>query len=61
MAKILAIVVAALLTFVVASCGHKGPPTLKETGTTEKREAPPQRPSDELYPYSEDTSHLRKY
>lgn len=61
MKRVIAVIIAAMLSFVSISCGHKGPPTLKETGTTEKREAPPQRPPDELNPYSEDTSHLRKY
>ncbi|WP_420263883.1 hypothetical protein [Candidatus Magnetominusculus dajiuhuensis] len=59
MKKIIIIAIAALLSFVLISCGHKGPPTLKETSGAEKKEAPPQKPQGELSPYEEDTSRLR--
>ncbi|MBF0554690.1 MAG: hypothetical protein HQK96_09085 [Nitrospirae bacterium] len=60
MKRIIAIIIAALLSsFVLISCGHKGPPTLKETSGTEKKEAPPQKPQGELSPYEEDTSRMK--
>ncbi|MBF0516939.1 MAG: hypothetical protein HQK97_07460 [Nitrospirae bacterium] len=58
MRRIIAVVAAAMLTFVLVSCGHKGPPTLKEQGQHERKETPPQKPLEELSPYSEDTEHL---
>ncbi|MBF0486807.1 MAG: hypothetical protein HQK98_01475 [Nitrospirae bacterium] len=59
MKRIIAVVIAALLSFVLISCGHKGPPTLKETSGAEKKEAPPQKPQGELSPYDEDSSRFQ--
>ncbi|KWT88348.1 hypothetical protein [Candidatus Magnetominusculus xianensis] len=60
MKRIAAIIAAVMLLsspFVLVSCGHKAPPKLKEQGR--QKEAPPQKPPEELSPYSEDTERLR--
>lgn len=59
MKRIAAIIISAMLSFVLVSCGHKAPPTLKEQGRSDKKETPPQKPPEELSPYSEDTERLR--